>query len=434
MTYYRSCLVALMSALGVCACNGVSYASAIYGTLSNFDIYNTTPEPAEGAEIELEGCDSSSIGGHFPSHFSAISVTNYNENGKTGARIRFEGYNFNLPVTLGSLQPNPNPVSTNGHQLTNSAGGEHFGFWLNGAQPTETRFFWLNNNNGAYQRIGNLPAIVPGPTWSYVPPANPGDPPVVQAVVKVPEPAEVILQKPDSTWMKVYKVKLPASAAPDDPVEMQALLVRLISDANPENQQPDVPFDDIVPEGDDPAEVESEWELLEGGKAPKEKMNEDPIDEMNDKLIIRRYEFYEYTGAYDAEHEPITAFLDPGDLLEPPVGELGNFISANMVGAVLNPIQAVVPGDFDSDGDVDGADFVAWQTNFPTASGATLAQGDADGDGDVDGADFVVWQTSFPFSPAAGNSLVPEPPAALLISFGAVAFAAFRWRHLKSAK
>jgi hypothetical protein len=313
-------------------------ASAIYGTLSNFDIYNTTPEPAEGAEIELEGCSSSSIGGHYPSHFSSITITDYNENGKTGSRIRFTGYNFNLPVTQGSLQPNPNPVSTNGHQLTNSAGGEHFGFWLNGAQATETRFFWLNNNNSVYERIGNLPEIVPGPTWNYVPPANPGDAPIVQAVVKVPEPGEVIAQRPDSTWMKVYKVKLSASAAPDDPQEMQALLLRLISDANPENEQADVPLNDIVPEGEDPAEVESEWELLEGGKAPKDKVNDDAIDEMNDKLIIRRYEFYKYTGAYDAEHEPITAFLDPGNLLEPPAGELGNFISANMVGAVLNPV------------------------------------------------------------------------------------------------
>jgi hypothetical protein len=319
--------------------------SAIYGTLSNFDIYNTTPEPAEGAEIELEGCDSSSVGGWYPSHFSSITKSNYNENGRTGTRIRFEGYNFNLPVTLGSLQPNPNPASTNGHQLTNSLGGEHFGFWLSGAQPTETRFFWLNNNVGAYERIGNLPEIVPGPNWNYVPPANPGQPAVVQAVVKVPEPAEVIAQRPDSTWMKVFKIKLPASQAPVDPAEMQALLLRLISDANPENEQPDVPQDDIVPEGDDPAEVESEWELLEGGGAPKEKVAEDAVDEDdpdNDKLIIRRYEFYEYTGPYDAEHEPTSAFLEDC-CLEPPPGELGPFISSNMVAAVLQPVAIPEP-------------------------------------------------------------------------------------------
>jgi hypothetical protein len=67
---------------------------------------------------------------------------------------------------------------------------------------------------------------------------------------------------------------------------------------------------------------------------------------------------------------------------------------------------------------VDGVDFVAWQTNFPKASGATLAQGDADGDGDVDGADFVVWQTNFPFTPGPGTVPVPEPAAWLLVAIG----------------
>jgi hypothetical protein len=77
--------------------------------------------------------------------------------------------------------------------------------------------------------------------------------------------------------------------------------------------------------------------------------------------------------------------------------------------------QSFVPGDFDSDGDVDGADFVAWQTNFPKESGATLAQGDADEDGDVDGADFVVWQTNFPFTPGGATAPVPEPAAGWLL-------------------
>jgi hypothetical protein len=76
-----------------------------------------------------------------------------------------------------------------------------------------------------------------------------------------------------------------------------------------------------------------------------------------------------------------------------------------------NPAQ---PGDFDADGDVDGADFVSWQTNFPKESGATRDQGDGDGDGDVDGADFVIWQTNFPFTPPGGASPVPEPSALVL--------------------
>jgi hypothetical protein len=87
---------------------------------------------------------------------------------------------------------------------------------------------------------------------------------------------------------------------------------------------------------------------------------------------------------------------------------------------------AAHPGDFDSDGDVDGADFVAWQTNFPKANGATLAQGDADGDGDVDGADFVVWQTNFPFTPGPGSSPVPEPNSIVLSMLAALAALAYR--------
>jgi hypothetical protein len=84
------------------------------------------------------------------------------------------------------------------------------------------------------------------------------------------------------------------------------------------------------------------------------------------------------------------------------------------------------PGDFDSDGDVDGADFVAWQTNFPKATGAVLSEGDADADGDVDGADFVVWQTNFPFTPAPGASPVPEPNSIALLSLATVIALAFR--------
>jgi autotransporter-associated beta strand protein len=93
-----------------------------------------------------------------------------------------------------------------------------------------------------------------------------------------------------------------------------------------------------------------------------------------------------------------------------------NYLGANQIALV----GGAHPGDFDSDGDVDGADFVAWQTNFPKASGALPSEGDADGDGDVDGADFVVWQTNFPFTPGPGASPVPEPQAALLVCLGAV--------------
>src|SRR5690606_5862456 len=65
------------------------------------------------------------------------------------------------------------------------------------------------------------------------------------------------------------------------------------------------------------------------------------------------------------------------------------------------PPEAAVPGDCDGDKDVDGADFVAWQTSFgQTGSGLSC---DFDGDGDVDGADFIVWQVNFPKTAPQGT-------------------------------
>lgn len=54
-----------------------------------------------------------------------------------------------------------------------------------------------------------------------------------------------------------------------------------------------------------------------------------------------------------------------------------------------------LPGDADRDGDVDGSDFLMWQANVGTQSGATWAQGDFDGDGDVDTGDLALWQDTF---------------------------------------
>jgi hypothetical protein len=72
--------------------------------------------------------------------------------------------------------------------------------------------------------------------------------------------------------------------------------------------------------------------------------------------------------------------------------------------------------DFDSDGDVDGADFLIWQKNL--GSGTTKAQGDANGDGVVNASDLTVWknQQGFVATSVAAVGAVPEPTAAALIA------------------
>jgi hypothetical protein len=114
-------------------------------------------------------------------------------------------------------------------------------------------------------------------------------------------------------------------------------------------------------------------------------------------------------------------FIDwwKGDIDDPRLYNTG--LTAQEVAALVNPPG---PGDFDIDGDVDGADFAAWQMHFPQGSEAMLSEGDADGDGDVDGADFIVWQTNVSPSPGPSTSPVPEPPTLLLLMIVSLTFAA----------
>jgi hypothetical protein len=296
----RRCLFSFVAALALALPALAQAQPTIYGTMSNFDVFNQTTTNAYGAELELEGVHSSEVTNTYPSHYSSKNQVDYSNGVVYGTRITFNGYNFN---PSGYLAPSVGQ-STNGHFCVNVPGCEHFGFAVN-VQPTATRYFWTDQNG---QRIGVNPLTVPTPTWS-VQPQGGGGLPVVVAQVQVPEPAEVHPLLPDSVWMKVYKTEL------NRPVD----LAELISNG------------DVVPE--DVAEIESEWELLEGGKAL------DHQDELPDgkESVIRRYEFYKYTGLYNAEHEPLSAFAG-GD---PPPGELGPFIAANM--AAINFAEAPVP-------------------------------------------------------------------------------------------
>lgn len=279
----------------------------IFGTLSNFDVYNQTPEPSEGFEIELEGCHSTDVYNTFPSHYNHMVMTDYSNGSTFGTRITFTDYHFvdSSSVVHTSINPNPSPQSTNGHYCVNLPDCEHFGFAVN-VQPTATRTYWLNLLPGSvYERINQTPLAVPMVSWTYQPPPVVGAPPVILAAIQVPEPEEPEPQLPDSLWVKVYKTEL----------ERVVDLDELMSGPG------------IVPQ----EETEIEWELLEGGVVSE---LEAEVGE-NAEAVIRRYEFFEYTGAYSAEHEPLSPFL-LDDTLDPvALGEVGNFIAANMVAANL---------------------------------------------------------------------------------------------------
>ncbi|MCA9234639.1 MAG: PEP-CTERM sorting domain-containing protein [Planctomycetales bacterium] len=100
--------------------------------------------------------------------------------------------------------------------------------------------------------------------------------------------------------------------------------------------------------------------------------------------------------------------------------------------SAVNYVTGATDADFNGDNIVNGADFLAWQRNYPLASGATNAQGDANGDGDVDADDLGDWQSRFGFAsaaPVAGS--VPEPSALALAAGALAALVAARRRPIR---
>ena len=89
------------------------------------------------------------------------------------------------------------------------------------------------------------------------------------------------------------------------------------------------------------------------------------------------------------------------------------FGDGNDIG-LIDPNGGGLPllGDADGDGDVDGDDLIAVQTNFGSV---TPPPGDADGDGDVDGDDLIAVQTNFGNVAPGSATSVPEPVGLVLI-------------------
>lgn len=69
-----------------------------------------------------------------------------------------------------------------------------------------------------------------------------------------------------------------------------------------------------------------------------------------------------------------------------------------------SPPPAALAADFDTNGVVDGKDFLAWQIGFGTpAPDATKGDGDADDDLDVDGVDLAIWESQYGTNPVSAD-------------------------------
>ena len=72
-------------------------------------------------------------------------------------------------------------------------------------------------------------------------------------------------------------------------------------------------------------------------------------------------------------------------------------------------VGAGLPGDFNGDQTVNGADLQRWEQAYGTSAGA-----DADVDGDSDGTDYLVWQQNLTSAVTVAANAVPEPGASAL--------------------
>jgi hypothetical protein len=308
-----------------CVALRAAVGQTTYGELSNFDVFNNTGQECHGFEIELDGVSSSDVSFTFGAPYQRYgnpSVLDF----AGGVYVRYESpYDQVNHVFTQATPMAPSVITpTNGHACWTggsadypSSGCEHFGVGLN-RPPTNTVYRWLigDPGTGTLQPSGTTVSI-PAPTWNVAPPPGGGNP-VVRAVIPA-EPPEVNQEYGDAMWVKVFVTES----------ENHVELHHLVTD------------DPVVPQ--EPSETEVEWTILQAGP-PGKKGHEELANEAQvgagKKSVTRRYEFYEYTGAYDPENHEVMCGGD-GSCDTPLDGELGNYIGAQI--AAVNLAQAAQP-------------------------------------------------------------------------------------------
>lgn len=295
-----------------------SQTAAIYGAVSNFDVINHTEHEGHGFEIELEGVQPGDVYYSFTyQRYGSAVVTST----PTGTLLRWTSPYVNGAFTQTTTAHAPNtPFAGScymGGNNYNTSGCEHFGVSLL-VQPTATHYRWLIEdaaNPGTL--IGfNPPVAITSPVYTVIPPAVVGEAPVLEANIEAPEPAENPEVYGNAQWVKVFKTELTREVTLDE-----------LLTGNP-----------IVPQ--DPAQTEVAWEIIQDEPASNSHSNGTRRRRQNSsnlhfdtRSVVRRYETYTYTGAYD----PITHEALCADLVcsVPADGEVGDYIGAQMAAANL---------------------------------------------------------------------------------------------------
>jgi uncharacterized protein (TIGR03437 family) len=307
---------------------GAARAQTLNGTLSNFDVFNDTGQVSRGFEIELDGLTSKDISYTFGGtyiRYGNPAVTDF----PGGVLVRYASAYDAAQHSFATGTPIPPPgiiTTTLGHQCWTggapgypSSGCEHFGVGLT-RNPTSVVYRWLvedSANPGTLKSAGTNVNIA-APAWSVA--AAAGGAAVVNADIDPPRAPAA--QFGDAVWVKVYETESPNN------VDLNHLLTD----------------DPVVPQGS--AQPEVEWELSQNNpkKADHGSLQHGKPLGKGSQSVIRRFEFYKYTGAYDPEsHEALCSARQGGkgsDCKGPGPGELGDYIGAQMAAAQFGQVAA----------------------------------------------------------------------------------------------
>ena len=312
----------------------------ISGYLSGFDVLNGTGQPAHGFEIQIEGIQPNDLYyTGYGQRYGMGTVSPY----ATGVYVRWQspynatnGFTSTTPAHVGAASFAWQDCYLGGAGYATS-GCEALSQGLRYPTPAGAAATgrWLVEDPQSPGTLISVPQPIAIPmfvTYSIAPPTVVSAPPVVVAVVEPPEPPETPETYGDAQWVKVYKTELTREATPDD-----------LSTVN-----------GVVPT--DPAHLEVAWDILQasppsGGNQKQKRTRTQGGISPTTRSVIRRFETYKYTGAYDAiTHQVVCA---DGTCTAPSTGELGDFIGAHNSAINLNPDVLIVSKD--GPGSVGGA-------------------------------------------------------------------------------
>src|SRR4051794_31108983 len=426
-------VTALAALLAIPNASHAQSAPTIVGSLANFDAVNDSEGEKEGFEIQLEGIEPRDITRVFGQsgatcyiRYCIGSITSYGTPGVApfGVYVRWTAnfdaatQTFTTPLNApgnGHGTPsrvgNPHPMPVTGEACWSLGAGaayaesgcEHFGVSTTaGRFPTATRtvtYRWLVADPAAPgSLVPASPAIVPPVPISH--PAVQGailaGAPDVQVVAPAAPPVVPLHRYGKAQWVKVFKTELDRDADLDELVG-----------GHPNN---------VVPNAENNVgATETEWKLLQLDVKNPDKGGSRLVAHGTpgggSHAVLRRYEFYKYTGAVvppggtsgggknsgpvlstdDEEASLLCTRAIAGDLtsecIAPGPGEVGDFIGAQMAAQNLGNLIAPL---------------IAWP------SPASILYGTALGDAQLNAtatANGVPVAGTFTYTPAPGSVL-----------------------------